>query len=65
MSSRLIWSRNMSDLERTPAGLQMVIPACEMCADWFAGGSELLLETYVRLLAQARQLATYIGGNYG
>jgi hypothetical protein len=29
MSSRLIWSHNMSDLERTPAGLQMVIPRCE------------------------------------
>jgi hypothetical protein len=23
------WSRDMSDLERTPAGLQMVIPGCE------------------------------------
>jgi hypothetical protein len=28
-SSRLIWSRNMSDLERTPAGLQMIIPGGE------------------------------------
>jgi hypothetical protein len=28
-TSQLTWSHNMSDVERTSAGLQMVIPGCE------------------------------------
>jgi hypothetical protein len=30
LCSHLIkWSRNVSDVERTPAGMQMVLPGCE------------------------------------